>query len=125
MFSSELWEQCKWSTSTKGKAAFATIMSMSFWNGVTTCLKVFAPLVNVLRLVDRDRKPAMGFVYGELLQAKEEIKMALNNDILTIHLRKKDVKEIMRNTRFDKNLKPIRFTHKLLYLTFRKVVNLR
>ncbi|KAL5826711.1 hypothetical protein ACOSQ4_018508 [Xanthoceras sorbifolium] len=40
---------------------------MSFWNGVTTCLKVFAPLVEVLRLVDGDRKPAMGFVYGELL----------------------------------------------------------
>ncbi|KAL5739396.1 hypothetical protein ACOSQ2_028576 [Xanthoceras sorbifolium] len=52
---------------------------MSFWNGVTTCLKVFAPLVKVLRLVDGDRKPAMGFVYGELVQAKEEIKVALNN----------------------------------------------
>ncbi|KAL5793401.1 hypothetical protein ACOSP7_001995 [Xanthoceras sorbifolium] len=79
MFSSELWEQCKWATSTKGKAAFATVMSMSFWNGVTICLKVFAPLVKVLRLVDGDRKPAMGFVYGELVQAKEEIKVALNN----------------------------------------------
>ncbi|KAL5769557.1 hypothetical protein ACOSP7_013711 [Xanthoceras sorbifolium] len=79
MFSSEPWEQCKWATSTKGKAAFATVMSMSFWNGVTTCLKVFAPLVKVLRLVDGDKKPAMGFVYGELVQAKEEIKVALNN----------------------------------------------
>ncbi|KAL5739143.1 hypothetical protein ACOSP7_028063 [Xanthoceras sorbifolium] len=54
-------------------------MSTSFWNGVTTCLKVFAPLVNVLRLVDGDKKLAMSFVYGELLQAKEDIKVALNN----------------------------------------------
>ncbi|KAL5840514.1 hypothetical protein ACOSQ4_013122 [Xanthoceras sorbifolium] len=54
-------------------------MSMSFWNGVTACLKVFAPLVKVLKLVDEDRKPAMRFVYGELLQAKEDIKVALNN----------------------------------------------
>ncbi|KAL5739952.1 hypothetical protein ACOSQ2_029132 [Xanthoceras sorbifolium] len=54
-------------------------MSMSFWNGVTVCLKVFAPLVKVLRLVDGDRKPAIGFVYGELLQTKEDIKVAINN----------------------------------------------
>ncbi|KAL5759798.1 hypothetical protein ACOSQ2_018636 [Xanthoceras sorbifolium] len=81
MFCSEVWEQCKWSTFTKGKAAFATVMSMSFWNGVTTCLKVFAPLVEVLRLVDGDRKPAMGFVYGELLLAKEEIKKRNRLDV--------------------------------------------
>ncbi|KAL5831913.1 hypothetical protein ACOSQ4_017267 [Xanthoceras sorbifolium] len=46
---------------------------------MTTCLKVFTPLVKVLRLVDGDRKPAIGFIYGELLQAKEEIKVELNN----------------------------------------------
>ncbi|KAL5759938.1 hypothetical protein ACOSQ2_018776 [Xanthoceras sorbifolium] len=79
MFCSELWDQCKWSNTTKGQKAYATVMSTSFWNGVTTCLKVFAPLVKVLRLVDGDKKPAMGFVYGELLQAKEDIKVALNN----------------------------------------------
>ncbi|KAL5764534.1 hypothetical protein ACOSP7_016887 [Xanthoceras sorbifolium] len=79
MFCSELWDQCKWSNTTKGQKTYVTVMSTSFWNGVTTCLKVFAPLVKVLRLVDGDTKPAMGFVYGELLQAKEDIKVALNN----------------------------------------------
>ncbi|KAL5834475.1 hypothetical protein ACOSQ4_013972 [Xanthoceras sorbifolium] len=79
MFCSELWDQCKWSNTTKGQKAYATVMSTSFWNGVTTCLKVFAPLVKVLRLVDGDKKPAMNFVYKELLQAKEDIKVALNN----------------------------------------------
>ncbi|KAL5837829.1 hypothetical protein ACOSQ3_014998 [Xanthoceras sorbifolium] len=59
MFCSELWDQCKWSNTTKGQKAYATVMSTSFWNGVTTCLKVFAPLVKVLRLVDGDKKPAM------------------------------------------------------------------
>ncbi|KAG5522682.1 hypothetical protein RHGRI_034729 [Rhododendron griersonianum] len=34
--------------------------------------KLFAPLVKVLRLVDGDR-PSMGFVYGELQKAKQEI----------------------------------------------------
>ncbi|KAL5854795.1 hypothetical protein ACOSQ4_004597 [Xanthoceras sorbifolium] len=68
MFCSELWDQCEWSNTTKGQKAYATVMSTSFWNGVTTCLKVFAPLVKVLRLVDGDKKPAM-----------EDIKVALNN----------------------------------------------
>ncbi|KAL5866126.1 hypothetical protein ACOSQ3_003640 [Xanthoceras sorbifolium] len=60
MFCSELWDQCKWSNTTKGQKAYATVMSTSFWNSVITCLKVFVPLVKVLRLVDRDKKPVMG-----------------------------------------------------------------
>ncbi|KAL5834146.1 hypothetical protein ACOSQ4_013643 [Xanthoceras sorbifolium] len=54
---------------------------MNFWNGVTLCLKVFAPLVKVLRLVDGDVKPSMGFLYGELKNAKEEIKVVLRNNV--------------------------------------------
>jgi len=42
-------------------------------------LKVFEPLVKVLRLVDGDVKPSMGYVYGELLKAKREIKEAFGN----------------------------------------------
>ena len=59
--------------------AYTTVTSLAFWNGVTLCLKVFAPLVRVLRLVDGDRKPSMGFLYGELKLAKNDIREALNN----------------------------------------------
>ncbi|KAF7152433.1 hypothetical protein RHSIM_Rhsim01G0206800 [Rhododendron simsii] len=76
MFSSNAWGESKWAKSSKGKTAYATVMSQAFWNGVTLCLKVFGPLVMVLRLVDGDRKPSMGFVHGELTKAKEEIKAA-------------------------------------------------
>ncbi|KAI8554220.1 hypothetical protein RHMOL_Rhmol05G0081800 [Rhododendron molle] len=76
MFSSNAWGESKWAKSPKGKTAYATVMSQAFWNGVTLCLKVFGPLVMVLRLVDGDRKPSRGFVYGELTKAKEEIKAA-------------------------------------------------
>jgi hypothetical protein len=79
MVASDAWDQCKHSKSVKGKRAYSTALSSSFWNGVTLCLKVFAPLVKVLRLVDGDKKPSMGFVYGELLQAKEEIKEAFKH----------------------------------------------
>ncbi|KAI8522344.1 hypothetical protein RHMOL_RhmolUnG0001900 [Rhododendron molle] len=70
------WGALPWVKTAKGKAAFATVMSTAFWNSVSLCLKVFAPLVMVLRLVDGDWKPSMGFVYGELKKAKEDIKEA-------------------------------------------------
>ncbi|KAL5764322.1 hypothetical protein ACOSP7_016678 [Xanthoceras sorbifolium] len=81
MFTSTEWENCKWSRTAKGKAAYSTVLNMNFWNGVTLCLKVFAPLVKVLRLVDGDVKPSMGFLYGELKNAKEEIKVVLRNNV--------------------------------------------
>ncbi|KAK6125570.1 hypothetical protein DH2020_040686 [Rehmannia glutinosa] len=79
MFSSSEWDECKWSKTVKGQASYNTVMAIGFWNGVTSCLTVFAPLVKVLRIADADRKPSMGFLYGELQQAKEDIKNALNN----------------------------------------------
>ncbi|XP_040373461.1 uncharacterized protein LOC112199077 [Rosa chinensis] len=79
MITSDEWNESKHAKSVKGKAAVNIALSASFWNGVSLCLKVFAPLVKVLRLVDGDRKPSMGFVYGELLRAKEEIKMAFKD----------------------------------------------
>ncbi|KAK2655647.1 hypothetical protein Ddye_008699 [Dipteronia dyeriana] len=45
MFTSNEWEECKWSKTVKGKAAYSTVLNIGFWNGVTMCLKVFAPLV--------------------------------------------------------------------------------
>ncbi|KAL5741250.1 hypothetical protein ACOSP7_027982 [Xanthoceras sorbifolium] len=81
MFTSTEWENCKWSRTAKGKAAYSTVLNMNFWNGVTLCLKVFAPLVKVLRLVDGDVKSSMGFLYGELKNAKEEIKVVLRNNV--------------------------------------------
>ncbi|XP_042465666.1 uncharacterized protein LOC122048129 [Zingiber officinale] len=79
MFTSTDWEECKFSKSVKGKTSYTTVLSIGFWTGVSLCLKVFAPLVKVLRIVDADKKPSMGFVYGELLQAKKDIKNALSN----------------------------------------------
>jgi len=51
-------------------------MSSSFWRAVKLTLTVFEPLVKVLCLVDGDVRPSMGFIYGELLKAKKQIKDA-------------------------------------------------
>ncbi|XP_035830865.1 uncharacterized protein LOC118479311 [Helianthus annuus] len=80
MFSSNEWEMCKFAKLPKGEVAYEIVVSPLFWKGVTTCLKVFAPLVKVLRIVDADWKPSMGFIYGELQKAKKEIIKALNDN---------------------------------------------
>jgi hypothetical protein len=40
---------------------------------------VFKPLVKVLRLVDGDVKPSMGFLFGGLTKAKREVKQCYGN----------------------------------------------
>ncbi|XP_010476554.2 PREDICTED: uncharacterized protein LOC104755784 [Camelina sativa] len=73
MFASTEWDTCKWAKDSKGLAAYHTTTNMEFWDGVEMCIKVFAPLVKVLRLADGDLKPTMGFLHGELEEAKKEI----------------------------------------------------
>ncbi|GJZ07223.1 putative transcription factor/ chromatin remodeling BED-type(Zn) family protein [Tanacetum coccineum] len=62
MFTSDEWTQSKWAKTKNEKLAYSIVMSPSFWNGVNLCLKVISPLIKVLRLVDGDQKPSMGFL---------------------------------------------------------------
>lgn len=73
MFLSKEWSDCKWATLPKENAAYNTIVSQAFWANLSFCVEVFKPLFKVLRLVDGDIKPAMGFIYGELKDARKEI----------------------------------------------------
>ncbi|XP_025791855.1 uncharacterized protein LOC112873038 [Panicum hallii] len=78
MSQSEEWEKISHvKKSTKGVLATATLVKPTFWNGVSLCLRVFEPLVKVLHMVDGDIKPSMAWLYGEILKAKEEMRMAV------------------------------------------------
>jgi hypothetical protein len=74
------WDSLKDVKSKKGKEATATILSAAFWRDVKVMVAVFEPLFRVLRLADGDVKPSMGFIYGELLKAKTEIKEVYGNN---------------------------------------------
>lgn len=66
----------------KGKAIKKIILhDKDFWPSISYSLKVTKPLVKVLRLVDSEREPAIGFLYGAIDQAKVEIKNNLDNDV--------------------------------------------
>ncbi|KAH1213767.1 hypothetical protein GmHk_14G041657 [Glycine max] len=79
MFSSEEWKTSKFGTSQEGRKVQNVALDSQFWKNITMCLKVVAPLTMVLRLVDSDVKPAMGFIYEEMENAKEKIKCNFNN----------------------------------------------
>jgi hypothetical protein len=63
----------------KGVLATSTMTRPAFWNGVALCLRVFEPLIKLLRMVDSDVKPSMAFLYGEIVKAKEQIKVGFPN----------------------------------------------
>ncbi|KAK3225072.1 hypothetical protein Dsin_004934 [Dipteronia sinensis] len=51
-----------------------------FWPSVAYALKTTKPLVDVLRLVDSEKEPAMGFIYGAMDAAKEQIAKNLGGE---------------------------------------------
>ena len=71
MFLSKEWLECKWSSPAKGTKIYNIIVSQTYWQALSMCVEIFKPLVKVLRLVDGDWRPSMGFV--ELKDAKKEI----------------------------------------------------
>nr|KYP59194.1 hypothetical protein KK1_014625 [Cajanus cajan] len=52
----------------------------SFWKNLVFILKVMAPLVKVLRLVDSEKKPNMGYIYEAMDKAKETIMKSFKNE---------------------------------------------
>ncbi|KAG4946995.1 hypothetical protein JHK87_043002 [Glycine soja] len=63
-----------------GKKTAKVVLMPSFWNSVVYTLKVMASLVIVIRLVDGERKPAMGYIYEAMDKAKETIIKSFNNN---------------------------------------------
>ncbi|XP_038695504.1 uncharacterized protein LOC119992784 [Tripterygium wilfordii] len=68
MFTSQQWAGCKWANTSDAKS-------------VSYALKTTEPLVEVLRLVDFEKKPAMGYIYNAMDKAKEEIAKNLGGEL--------------------------------------------
>ncbi|XP_040945800.1 uncharacterized protein [Gossypium hirsutum] len=49
------------------------VLGKDFWKKANDLIKVYEPLVRVLRLVDSDEKPTMGFIYEAIDRAKRAI----------------------------------------------------
>ena len=75
MFSCDEWNASQWSKKAEGKDIVDKVYDKAFWKRAEEIVLFSAPLVKVLRMVDGD-KPAMGFIYEAMDQAKEAIKEA-------------------------------------------------
>ncbi|KAL4584188.1 hypothetical protein LXL04_008780 [Taraxacum kok-saghyz] len=62
-----------------GTQCVTTLFSPTFWGNIDIAVKVGEPLISVLRLVDSERKPAMGYIYEAMDRAKEQIAYSFNN----------------------------------------------
>lgn len=73
MVTSQEWNNSKWSKETSAKKVTSYLLSDTFWKNVVYSLKLTGPLVKVLRLVDGERRPPMGYIYEAMDRAKEAI----------------------------------------------------
>ncbi|XP_024019225.1 uncharacterized protein LOC112090946 [Morus notabilis] len=88
MFVSEEWNNSSYAKKPDGKEVKKIVMKDNqFWVIVGYVLKSTQPIVKVLRVVDSEKMPAMGFIYGAMEKAKEEIAKNLGGE-------EKDYKEI-------------------------------
>ncbi|XP_021975533.1 uncharacterized protein LOC110870662 [Helianthus annuus] len=80
MFASEQWTKSKWVEERKGARANDIVFTPTFRNNVLFTLKIMGPLVQVLRIVDNEKKPAMSYVYEVMERAKTAVVVALGED---------------------------------------------
>ena len=83
MFTCDKWIASSHSRSNIGKEIAEIVLDdKEFWAQCQFIVKVSEPLVRVLRLVDGDEKPAMGYLYDDAMErAKENIKARCNNKV--------------------------------------------
>ncbi|KAI3869475.1 hypothetical protein MKW92_042578 [Papaver armeniacum] len=60
----------KYARTSDGQRMMATVSSNEFWENVTFSCQVLGPLVEVVRMVDTERKPFMGYIYEAVSRFK-------------------------------------------------------
>ena len=78
MFNSSAWCKSSYAKTRDGFEVQEIVFDTRFWQAIRYCLKCVLPLVKVLRLVDGDAKPAMGYIYEAMDRAKEQIEKNFN-----------------------------------------------
>ncbi|XP_072995838.1 uncharacterized protein [Typha latifolia] len=77
MVTSEEWIDCQLSKKPGGIAVTNLIGSSTFWSSCSAIVRMTEPLVRLLKLVCSNKRPAMGYIYVGIHQAKEAIKKEL------------------------------------------------
>ena len=82
MFTSDKWVESAYAKYAMGKEVAKIVLEdHEFWSQCHHIVKATEPLVRVLRLVDGDEKPVMGYLYEAMDRAKEEIKVQIKHKV--------------------------------------------
>ena len=76
MFNSQMWYKYHESDTPIGRRINAIINSQSFWKDVRKIVSIMKSISRVLRLVDGDKKPTIGFLYEAMKLMKDAMKDA-------------------------------------------------
>ncbi|KAK3157375.1 hypothetical protein QOZ80_2AG0120640 [Eleusine coracana subsp. coracana] len=79
LFVSAEWYANKLAASEEGKFAERTVLSITFWNSMESCLKASQPLLIALRIADGDETPAAPEIMAAMDTAKKAIKESLKD----------------------------------------------
>ena len=60
------------------------VLDSSFWSTCADIVKITEPLVRVLRIVDSEDKPAMGYLYRAMYKARDEIEKRFRRNKLKV-----------------------------------------
>ncbi|KAL8555016.1 hypothetical protein ACS0TY_002992 [Phlomoides rotata] len=73
-FTSRTFRDSRYYKDKKANAVLAVVLDSKFWSDCAIVVGVVAPLIRVLRIMDTDRRPSIGYVYDGIYRAKKAIK---------------------------------------------------
>ncbi|XP_061347945.1 uncharacterized protein LOC133293390 [Gastrolobium bilobum] len=73
MVTSRDWTSSTYSKEAKAKKFVEQVLDSNFWKQCAEIVKLTEPLIRVLRIVDSENKPALGFLYQAIFKAREEM----------------------------------------------------
>ncbi|XP_070033718.1 uncharacterized protein [Nicotiana tomentosiformis] len=79
LFVSDEYTNSAYGREARGRESADIILSPSFWNNVVHASKIGGPLVKVLRLVDGEQRPPMGYLYEAMDRANEAIQVSFSD----------------------------------------------
>jgi hypothetical protein len=99
MVISKEWTTCAYYKDAKAKKFTKAVLDQKFWKDCAIVCQLSEPLVRVLRIVDSDERPAMGYLFAAFHAARAEIEKRFQR-------KKEFVKPFLEciNARWDKHL---------------------
>ncbi|XP_054797523.1 uncharacterized protein LOC129302636 [Prosopis cineraria] len=79
LVTSKVFLDSRYSKGEKAKDVTLIVLDNQFWNDCKIVVQIVSPLIRLLRIVDADERPSLGYVYDGMYRARKTIKNILMN----------------------------------------------